>query len=143
MNSGRRGSDSGGVKELTLSPLILTVLCLPFSLSRSLALSLPLSDYPHKYGPEGGCANSSVFEKMKKYQASSVEEEEPFQVNWVAPWGGVLAARDEVLHLRGRESNGSDQTRCFTDSEFGPLKSILMGRTVQHKESISTYRIYS
>uniref|UniRef100_A0AAX7SZK9 Disintegrin and metalloproteinase domain-containing protein 10 n=1 Tax=Astatotilapia calliptera TaxID=8154 RepID=A0AAX7SZK9_ASTCA len=31
-------------------------------------------DYPHKYGPEGGCADSSVFEKMKKYQTSAVEQ---------------------------------------------------------------------
>uniref|UniRef100_A0A8D3CQD6 Disintegrin and metalloproteinase domain-containing protein 10 n=1 Tax=Scophthalmus maximus TaxID=52904 RepID=A0A8D3CQD6_SCOMX len=31
-------------------------------------------DYPHKYGPEGGCADSSVFDKMKKYQASAMEE---------------------------------------------------------------------
>ncbi|MEQ2250479.1 Disintegrin and metalloproteinase domain-containing protein 10, partial [Ilyodon furcidens] len=30
--------------------------------------------YPHKYGPEGGCADSSVFERMKKYQASVIEE---------------------------------------------------------------------
>uniref|UniRef100_A0A3Q2EAC8 Peptidase M12B propeptide domain-containing protein n=1 Tax=Cyprinodon variegatus TaxID=28743 RepID=A0A3Q2EAC8_CYPVA len=30
--------------------------------------------YPHKYGPEGGCADSSVFERMRKYQASAVEE---------------------------------------------------------------------
>ncbi|XP_057692077.1 disintegrin and metalloproteinase domain-containing protein 10-like [Corythoichthys intestinalis] len=30
--------------------------------------------YSHKYGPEGGCADSSVFEKMRKYQASAVEE---------------------------------------------------------------------
>uniref|UniRef100_A0AAX7W0E3 Disintegrin and metalloproteinase domain-containing protein 10 n=1 Tax=Astatotilapia calliptera TaxID=8154 RepID=A0AAX7W0E3_ASTCA len=30
--------------------------------------------YPHKYGPEGGCADSSVFEKMKKYQTSAVEQ---------------------------------------------------------------------
>ncbi|CAG05554.1 unnamed protein product, partial [Tetraodon nigroviridis] len=30
--------------------------------------------YPHKYGPEGGCADSSVFERMKKYQASGIEE---------------------------------------------------------------------
>lgn len=72
----------------------------------TLPLSLSLSDYLHKYGPEGGCANSSVFEKMKKYQASAVEEEEPFQVNSVAPWGGVLAAMEEVLHFCGREMNG-------------------------------------
>ncbi|KAK7891027.1 hypothetical protein WMY93_022990 [Mugilogobius chulae] len=30
--------------------------------------------YPHKYGPEGGCANSSVFERMRKYQSSGVQE---------------------------------------------------------------------
>uniref|UniRef100_A0A8C2HWD0 Disintegrin and metalloproteinase domain-containing protein 10 n=1 Tax=Cyprinus carpio TaxID=7962 RepID=A0A8C2HWD0_CYPCA len=33
-----------------------------------------LYEYPHKYGPEGGCADSSVFERMKKYQASALEE---------------------------------------------------------------------
>ncbi|KAJ8343526.1 hypothetical protein SKAU_G00308550 [Synaphobranchus kaupii] len=30
--------------------------------------------YPHKYGSEGGCADHSVFERMKKYQRSAVEE---------------------------------------------------------------------
>ncbi|KAJ8272380.1 hypothetical protein COCON_G00112390 [Conger conger] len=30
--------------------------------------------YPHKYGPEGGCADHAVFERMKKYQASAVEQ---------------------------------------------------------------------
>ncbi|XP_055049184.1 disintegrin and metalloproteinase domain-containing protein 10 [Misgurnus anguillicaudatus] len=30
--------------------------------------------YPHKYGPEGGCADSSVFDRMKKYQTSAVDE---------------------------------------------------------------------
>ncbi|XP_061599533.1 disintegrin and metalloproteinase domain-containing protein 10 [Cololabis saira] len=31
-------------------------------------------NYPHKYGSEGGCADHSVFEKMRKYQESSVPE---------------------------------------------------------------------
>lgn len=31
-------------------------------------------DYPHKYGSEGGCADHSVFDRMRKYQASAVEE---------------------------------------------------------------------
>ncbi|CAL8244718.1 unnamed protein product [Lota lota] len=30
--------------------------------------------YPHKYGSEGGCADHSVFERMRKYQASAVQE---------------------------------------------------------------------
>ncbi|KAI5608973.1 ADAM metallopeptidase domain 10b precursor, partial [Silurus asotus] len=36
-------------------------------------------DYPHKYGPQGGCADHSVFQRMKKYQMSAVEE--PVKVN--------------------------------------------------------------
>lgn len=43
---------------------------------------LTFSDYPHKYGPEGGCADSSVFERMKRYQASGTEEKP--KVNRVA-----------------------------------------------------------
>ncbi|XP_072236638.1 disintegrin and metalloproteinase domain-containing protein 10 [Leuresthes tenuis] len=31
-------------------------------------------DYPHKYGSEGGCADHSVFERMRKYQTSAVQE---------------------------------------------------------------------
>uniref|UniRef100_A0A8C5CWI7 Disintegrin and metalloproteinase domain-containing protein 10 n=1 Tax=Gadus morhua TaxID=8049 RepID=A0A8C5CWI7_GADMO len=31
-------------------------------------------DYPHKYGPEGGCADHSVFDRMKRFQASAVED---------------------------------------------------------------------
>ncbi|XP_043934831.1 disintegrin and metalloproteinase domain-containing protein 10 [Protopterus annectens] len=30
--------------------------------------------YPHKYGPQGGCADHSVFERMKLYQMSAVED---------------------------------------------------------------------
>lgn len=32
-------------------------------------------DYPHKHGSEGGCADHSVFERMRKFQSSAVEEE--------------------------------------------------------------------
>lgn len=31
-------------------------------------------NYPHKYGPQGGCADHSVFERMRKYQMTGVEE---------------------------------------------------------------------
>lgn len=31
--------------------------------------------YPHKHGSEGGCADHSVFERMRKFQSSAVEEE--------------------------------------------------------------------
>lgn len=38
----------------------------------SYLLSLP--DYPHKYGSEGGCADHSVFERMRQYQGAAVEQ---------------------------------------------------------------------
>ncbi|XP_043100746.1 disintegrin and metalloproteinase domain-containing protein 10 isoform X2 [Puntigrus tetrazona] len=38
-------------------------------------------DYPHKYGSEGGCADHTVFERMKKYQASAVETTQKNSVN--------------------------------------------------------------
>lgn len=31
-------------------------------------------EYPHKYGPQGGCADHSVFERMQKYQMTGIEE---------------------------------------------------------------------
>ncbi|XP_034413347.1 disintegrin and metalloproteinase domain-containing protein 10 isoform X2 [Cyclopterus lumpus] len=31
-------------------------------------------NYPHKYGSEGGCADHSVLERMRKYQATAVED---------------------------------------------------------------------
>ena len=40
--------------------------------------SSPLSEYPHKYGSEGGCADHSVFERMRRYQESATEQ--PVQV---------------------------------------------------------------
>lgn len=45
---------------------------------KKIFLSFCLTDYPHKYGSEGGCADHSVFERMKKYQASA---EEPARVS--------------------------------------------------------------
>jgi len=46
-------------------------------------LNFLFPDYPHKYGSEGGCADHSVFERMKKYQASAVDE--PPQVSSNSP----------------------------------------------------------
>ncbi|TKC48823.1 hypothetical protein EI555_015051, partial [Monodon monoceros] len=39
-----------------------------------MVISMLMEDYPHKYGPQGGCADRSVFERMRKYQMTGVEE---------------------------------------------------------------------
>ncbi|RVE71682.1 hypothetical protein OJAV_G00054480 [Oryzias javanicus] len=61
--------------------------------------------YPHKYGPEGGCADSSVFEKMKKYQASALEEPPKQELHAEAD------ANDPVL-LRRRRMAQADKNTC-------------------------------
>uniref|UniRef100_A0A671PHS5 Disintegrin and metalloproteinase domain-containing protein 10 n=1 Tax=Sinocyclocheilus anshuiensis TaxID=1608454 RepID=A0A671PHS5_9TELE len=57
-------------------------------------------DYPHKYGAEGGCADHSVFERMKKYQASAVEE--PTQVSMA----------DGPVILRKRRAAQAEKNTC-------------------------------
>lgn len=63
--------------------------------------------YPHKYGAEGGCADHSVFERMKKYQASAVQE----------PSNGVSRATeyDESygpVILRKKRAAGKEKNTC-------------------------------
>lgn len=63
-------------------------------------------DYPHKYGSEGGCADHSVFERMKKYQASAIEE--PTQTNHIideeVAYGPVI--------LRTRRAAQAEKNTC-------------------------------
>ncbi|XP_039626154.1 disintegrin and metalloproteinase domain-containing protein 10 isoform X1 [Polypterus senegalus] len=64
-------------------------------------------DYPHKYGPNGGCADSSVFERMKKYQKSAVE---PKNVK-NAPNAEPNDKTDPVL-LRKRRAASAEKNTC-------------------------------
>ncbi|XP_032416432.1 disintegrin and metalloproteinase domain-containing protein 10 isoform X1 [Xiphophorus hellerii] len=63
--------------------------------------------YPHKYGSEGGCADHSVFERMKKYQASAVEE----------PSNDVSRVTEDddaygPVILRKKRAAGKDKNTC-------------------------------
>uniref|UniRef100_V9KFZ3 Disintegrin and metalloproteinase domain-containing protein 10 n=3 Tax=Callorhinchus milii TaxID=7868 RepID=V9KFZ3_CALMI len=63
--------------------------------------------YPHKYGPEGGCADHSVFERMKKYQMSAVEE--PTQQKLVDVEHEEIA---EPVILRKRRAAQEEKNTC-------------------------------
>ncbi|MCI4393175.1 hypothetical protein PGIGA_G00154370 [Pangasianodon gigas] len=67
-------------------------------------------DYPHKYGREGGCADHSVFEKMKKYQASAVEtpHEEKNRQHAV----DEEEQTDEPVILRKRRAAQAEKNTC-------------------------------
>ncbi|XP_030574515.1 disintegrin and metalloproteinase domain-containing protein 10 [Archocentrus centrarchus] len=65
-------------------------------------------NYPHKYGSAGGCADHSVFERMKKYQVSAVEE----------PAKGVThelddkGSEDGPVILRKKRAAGKEKNTC-------------------------------
>uniref|UniRef100_A0A672GHP2 Disintegrin and metalloproteinase domain-containing protein 10 n=1 Tax=Salarias fasciatus TaxID=181472 RepID=A0A672GHP2_SALFA len=61
-------------------------------------------NYPHKYGSEGGCADHSVFERMKKYQASAAEE--PVKVR-----AGVITVDSTDHHCLCRAA-GKEKNTC-------------------------------
>ncbi|KAJ8249170.1 hypothetical protein GJAV_G00231920 [Gymnothorax javanicus] len=65
--------------------------------------------YPHKYGPEGGCADHSVFERMKKYQQSAVEPP-PTQTNQVEE--EEEERMDGPVLLRKRRAAGPEKNTC-------------------------------
>ncbi|XP_034045963.1 disintegrin and metalloproteinase domain-containing protein 10 [Thalassophryne amazonica] len=63
-------------------------------------------NYPHKYGSKGGCADHSVFERMKKYQASAIE-----------PSKGVNSVLEEEssygpVILRKKRATGKEKNTC-------------------------------
>ncbi|XP_072527398.1 disintegrin and metalloproteinase domain-containing protein 10 [Salminus brasiliensis] len=66
-------------------------------------------DYPHKYGREGGCADHSVFERMKKYQASAVES--PAQEK-SRPREEDEERADGPVILRKRRAAQAEQNTC-------------------------------
>ncbi|XP_068597985.1 disintegrin and metalloproteinase domain-containing protein 10 [Brachionichthys hirsutus] len=63
--------------------------------------------YPHKYGSQGGCADHSVFERMRKYQASGLDE----------PGNGVSSVLEEELSqgpviLRSKRAAAKEKNTC-------------------------------
>ncbi|XP_035992257.1 disintegrin and metalloproteinase domain-containing protein 10 [Fundulus heteroclitus] len=97
-------------------------------------------DYPHKFGSEGGCADHSVFERMKKYQASATQE----------PDDGVsrLSADDDSygpVILRKKRAAAKDKNTCQlyiqTDHTFFKYygsRDAVIGQITSHVKAVDT-----
>lgn len=68
-------------------------------------------DYPHKHGSEGGCADHSVFERMRKFQLSAVEEEPVKTVNKVPEEEEEESTHGPVI-LRKKRAAAKDKDTC-------------------------------
>uniref|UniRef100_A0AAY4B2G3 Disintegrin and metalloproteinase domain-containing protein 10 n=1 Tax=Denticeps clupeoides TaxID=299321 RepID=A0AAY4B2G3_9TELE len=60
--------------------------------------------YPHKYGPDGGCADHTVFERMQKYQASGVME--------MAEESSSKTETDDPVLLRKKRMTQVEKNTC-------------------------------
>lgn len=65
-------------------------------------------NYPHKYGSAGGCADHSVFERMKKYQASAVEVPDKGVTHELDDKG----SEDGPVILRKKRAAGKEKNTC-------------------------------
>uniref|UniRef100_A0A8C8HZ56 Disintegrin and metalloproteinase domain-containing protein 10 n=1 Tax=Oncorhynchus tshawytscha TaxID=74940 RepID=A0A8C8HZ56_ONCTS len=61
-------------------------------------------NYPHKYGSEGGCADHSVFERMKKYQASAMEDTHQYCTTTYTFWTQYWRTIQITSHVKAIDS---------------------------------------
>ncbi|XP_063331974.1 disintegrin and metalloproteinase domain-containing protein 10 [Pelmatolapia mariae] len=97
-------------------------------------------NYPHKYGSEGGCADHSVFERMKKYQASA--EEPARDVTRVLE---DEESKDIPVILRKKRATGKEKNTCqlyiqtdhFFFKRYGSKEAVL-AQISSHVKAIDT-----
>ncbi|KAA0723306.1 Disintegrin and metalloproteinase domain-containing protein 10 [Triplophysa tibetana] len=86
-------------------------------------------DYPHKYGAEGGCADHSVFERMKKYQMSAVEEPNQEQTKHDADedraYGPVILRRRRGVQAEKNTCQLFIQTDHFFFKYYGSREAVI------------------
>ncbi|MBN3296285.1 ADA10 protein, partial [Amia calva] len=84
-------------------------------------------NYPHKYGPEGGCADRSVFEKMKKYQASGVDAmpKESSPVQEEQPEGPVLLRKRRAAQVEKNTCQLFIQTDHLFFKYYGTREAVI------------------
>ncbi|KAG7230478.1 hypothetical protein INR49_024587 [Caranx melampygus] len=102
-------------------------------------------NYPHKYGSEGGCADHSVFERMRKFQASAAEE----------PAKGASSVVDEEssygpVILRRKRAAGKEKNTCqlFIQTDhlffkyYGTREAVIaqVNTTIDEKDKSNPFR---
>uniref|UniRef100_A0A674NF73 Disintegrin and metalloproteinase domain-containing protein 10 n=1 Tax=Takifugu rubripes TaxID=31033 RepID=A0A674NF73_TAKRU len=91
-------------------------------------------DYPHKYGSEGGCADHSVFDRMRKYQASAVEHSSP-------PHGPVILRRKRAAAKEKNTCQLFIQTDHFFYKYYGTREAVVAQISSHVKAINSIYQV--
>ncbi|XP_066509117.1 disintegrin and metalloproteinase domain-containing protein 10-like [Hoplias malabaricus] len=94
-------------------------------------------DYPHKYGREGGCADHSVFERMKKYQASALET--PAEEKYTHKEEEDEERMDGPVILRKKRAAQADKNTCQLFIQTDHLFTRYYGSTEAVVAQISSH----
>ncbi|XP_037545596.1 disintegrin and metalloproteinase domain-containing protein 10 [Nematolebias whitei] len=100
--------------------------------------------YPHKYGSEGGCADHSVFERMKKYQTSAVQEPVKMENVMLEDDGS-----DGPVILRRKRAAGKEKNICqlyiqtdhFFYNYYGTKEAVIAQISSHVKAIDSVYKV--
>uniref|UniRef100_A0A8C5D1B1 Disintegrin and metalloproteinase domain-containing protein 10 n=1 Tax=Gadus morhua TaxID=8049 RepID=A0A8C5D1B1_GADMO len=77
--------------------------------------------YPHKYGSEGGCADHSVFERMRRYQESATEQ--PVQED--LPPGPVILRKKRAVAVEKNTCQLFIQTDHLFTKYYGSTEAVI------------------
>ncbi|MEE6502951.1 hypothetical protein FKM82_004689 [Ascaphus truei] len=95
--------------------------------------------YPHKFGPQGGCADHSVFERMKKYQMSG--ENKPEQQTYLEEQedsGPIILRKKRAAQVEKNTCQLYIQTDHLFFGRYGGTREAVIAQISSHVKAIDT-----
>lgn len=95
--------------------------------------------YPHKYGAQGGCADHSVFERMKLYQMSAqTEPEKQEHVGEHEEFGPVILRKKRAAQAEKNTCQLYIQTDHLFYKRYGETREAVIAQISSHVKAIDT-----
>ncbi|XP_053573502.1 disintegrin and metalloproteinase domain-containing protein 10 isoform X2 [Bombina bombina] len=96
--------------------------------------------YPHKYGAQGGCADHSVFERMKKYQMTAQEEpvEQKHEHDYHEISGPVILRKKRAAQAEKNTCQLYIQTDHLFFRRYGETREAVIAQISSHVKAIDT-----
>ncbi|XP_053317878.1 disintegrin and metalloproteinase domain-containing protein 10 [Spea bombifrons] len=94
--------------------------------------------YPHKYGPQGGCADHSVFERMKKYQMSAQSEPEQTHLHEHEDSQPVILRKKRAAQAEKNTCQLYIQTDHLFYRRYGETREAVIAQISSHVKAIDT-----
>uniref|UniRef100_A0A8C5MDB3 Disintegrin and metalloproteinase domain-containing protein 10 n=1 Tax=Leptobrachium leishanense TaxID=445787 RepID=A0A8C5MDB3_9ANUR len=94
--------------------------------------------YPHKYGAQGGCADHSVFERMKKYQMSAQGDTEKTHLEEHEESGPIILRKKRAAQAEKNTCQLYIQTDHLFYRRYGETREAVIAQISSHVKAIDT-----